>query len=56
MPGDDSIMSDDEQWNAFLAALLRCEDAASSMLWYQSDAAEAVFLRNLARPIARSAA
>ena len=49
-------MADDEQWDAFLTALLRCEDAAWSMVWYQSDAAEAVFLRSLARPIARSAA
>ena len=56
MPEDDSIMADDERIDDFLAAVLRGEDAAWSTIWQLSEVAEAVFLRDRARPIARSAA
>ena len=56
MRKDDSIMADDEQCHAFLAALLRCEDAAGSTVWQPSEVAEAVLLRDRVRPIAGSAA
>ena len=56
MRKDDSIMADDEQCPAFLAALLRCEDAAWSTVWQLPEVAEAVLLRDRSRPIAGSAA
>ena len=56
MRKDDSIMADDGHCHAFLAALLRCEDAAWSTIWQLSEAAEAVYLRDRARPTAGSAA